>query len=68
MEVNEQLIRAITQAVVEQLHQNGAQPEKKFRHRKHPDPEALPEEHGCVRNILMTMQPGRLREQIPERL
>lgn len=26
MEVNEQLIRAITQAVVEQLHQNGAQP------------------------------------------
>ena len=34
MEVNEQLIRAITQAVVEQLHQNGAS-RKKFRHRKH---------------------------------
>lgn len=27
MEVNEQLIRAITQAVVEQLHRNGAQPQ-----------------------------------------
>ena len=27
MEVNEQLIRAITQAVVEQLHKNGAQPQ-----------------------------------------
>ena len=31
MEVNEQLIRAITQAVVEQLHQNGAQPEKEVQ-------------------------------------
>lgn len=51
MEVNEQLIRAITQAVVEQLHQKAHSRKKKFRHRKHPDPEALPEEHGCVRNI-----------------
>ena len=31
MDVNEQLIRAITQAVVEQLHQNGAQPEKEVQ-------------------------------------
>ena len=68
MEVNEQLIRAITQAVVEQLHQNGAQPEKEVQTPETSGSGSLAGEHGCVRNILMTMQPGRLREQIPERL
>ena len=53
MEVNEQLVRAVTQAVVAQLMASGAQPQNVS---STPDPEALPEEHGCVRNILMKVR------------
>ena len=47
MEVNEQLVRAVTQAVVAQLMASGAQPQEQ---------EVLPEKQGCVRNILMKVR------------
>lgn len=55
MEVNEQLVRAVTQAVVAQLMASGAQPQNVS---STPAPEgagSLPARQECVRNILMKM-------------
>ena len=60
MEVNEQLVRAVTQAVVAQLMASGAQPHQKVQ-------EALPARQECVRNILMKMPSEHRREQIRRR-
>ena len=49
MEVNEQLVRAVTQAVVAQLMASGAQPIRQ-------EQEVLPEKQECVRNILMKVR------------
>ena len=65
MEVNEQLIRAITQAVVEQLHQNGAQPTVQ---KQTPDqPQSMAGRTKCVPNALMQEVRRQRREPIPKK-
>ena len=65
MEVNEQLVRAVTQAVVAQLMASGAQPQNVS---STPAPEgALPARQECARNILMKMLSEHRKEQIRKR-
>ena len=56
MEVNEQLVRAVTQAVVAQLMASGAQPQNVSSTPDRQEQEVLPEKQECVRNILMKVR------------
>ena len=67
MEVNEQLVRAVTQAVVAQLMASGAQPQDVSSHRHQKVQEALPARQECARNILMKMLSEHRKEQIRKR-
>lgn len=67
MEVNEQLVRAVTQAVVAQLMASGAQPQDVSSTPAPEGAEALPARQECARNILMKMLSEHRKEQIRKR-
>ena len=67
MEVNEQLVRAVTQAVVAQLMASGAQPQNVSSTPAPAGTGSFAGKQECVRNILMKMPSEHRKEQIRKR-